>query len=220
MTAGSTIERVSVALCTHNGASFIEQQLRSILNQVPAPAEVVLSDDASVDDTVDIAERVARECDAGSGDRPTLKVLRNERPLGVTANFEQAVRACSGETIALSDQDDVWHEGRLGRLVAAFAEREGVLAVASDATLVDEDGVPLAHTLFSALVVTPRDLAAINGGDAFGRLMKRNVFTGATMAFRREVLDIALPFPDSWVHDEWLATIASAMGESRFLTTG
>ncbi len=213
MKPASTPADLSVAMCTHNGAPFIEAQLRSILSQVPAPAEVVLSDDASSDDTVAIAERVAAEFGAGAWGVTGLKVIRNEAPLGVTANFEQAVRACSGETIALSDQDDVWHEGRLERLVAVFADRPGLLAIASDATLVDGEGAPLSHTLFSALVVSRGDLAAINRGEAFARLMKRNVFTGATMAFRRKVLDVALPFPESWLHDEWLAAIAAAMGE-------
>ncbi|MEJ1230391.1 MAG: glycosyltransferase [Galbitalea sp.] len=44
---------VSVALCTYNSARFIEEQVESILNQTLLPAEVVVSDDGSTDDTLD-----------------------------------------------------------------------------------------------------------------------------------------------------------------------
>ncbi len=212
MGLGGSPANVSVALCTHNGATFLEQQLRSILSQDPAPAEVVLSDDASSDDTVAIAERVAAEYGADAGGRTTVKVLRNAVPLGVTSNFEQAIRACTGDVIALSDQDDVWHPGRLARLVAVLAERPEALAAASDATLIDADGDRLPHSLFEALEVTAEDLRCLNGDDAFLRLMRRNVVTGATMVLRRDLLDVALPFPASWVHDEWLATVAAGIG--------
>ncbi|MBC7760514.1 MAG: glycosyltransferase, partial [Candidatus Saccharibacteria bacterium] len=106
---------VSVALCTRNGAQFIEAQLRSILNQSVQPHEVILSDDASTDDTVAIARAVMND-DSG----PILTVIPNPIALGITANFEQAILACSGEFIALCDQDDVWHPHRLSRALQQF----------------------------------------------------------------------------------------------------
>ncbi|NYI42461.1 glycosyltransferase family 2 protein [Demequina lutea] len=205
--------RISVALCTHNGEAFIEQQLLSILSQDPAPWEVVVSDDASKDGTVAIVERAVADWNSSLPTPIELVMLRNATPLGVTANFEQAIAACGGDLIALSDQDDVWHPGRLARVLDILAERPTVRVVASDATLVDREGVRLGYSLFEALEVTERDLALVNGQQPFATLMRRNIITGATMVFRRDVLDVAMPFPSSWVHDEWIATMGAALGD-------
>jgi len=198
---------ISVALCTRNGAQFIEEQLHSIFRQVPPPIEIVLSDDASNDDTVVIARRVA-EGFFGT----TLRVVENSHPRGVVANFEQATLACTGDLIALSDQDDVWHEGRLLRLAQEFATKPELLLLASDAILIDADGAALGSRLLETLEVSPSELAGVQHGDAFAMLLRRNLMTGATMVFRRSLLKQAVPFPPSWVHDEWLASVAAATG--------
>lgn len=197
---------VSVALCTHNGERFIGEQVRSILRQTVPPQQLVLSDDASTDDTVAVVERHLAE-------HPEIElvVLRNSPALGVTANFEQAVRACTGELIALSDQDDIWLPDRLETMTAAFADPELSLLF-SDAQLVDGEGEPLAHTLFESIRLTRRELREVQSGNALRTLLRRNVVTGATVLFRRSLLDHALPFPASWVHDEWLAIIAAITG--------
>lgn len=169
------------------------------------PDELVLSDDDSSDDTVAIARRVV-------GSTLPLTVLVNRPALGITANFERAVAACSGDLIALSDQDDVWPVDRLATLVAQFETRPDLLLLHSDARLVDADGAPLGTTLFEALEVSDSERARIHAGAAFDALLRRNLVTGATAVFRRELLEHAQPFPSGWVHDEWLAIVASAVG--------
>lgn len=56
-------------------------------------------------------------------------------------------------------------------------------------------------------------MAGIKAGAGFAMLLRRNLFTGATIMIRRAVVDAAMPIPDSWIHDEWLACVASAMGD-------
>ncbi len=204
-----TALRVSVALCTRNGARYLGAQVESMCAQVPAPHEIVLSDDGSTDGGIDVVRDVLARHGAGA---PPLTVMENSPPLGVTRNFEQAVRACRGELVALCDQDDVWHPGRLARMAAAFEARPDLLLLHSDARLVDGDLVPLGMTLFEALEVQPAELAAIRAGRAFEVLQRRNLVTGATTVFRRSLLEVALPFPAEWVHDEWLAALAAATG--------
>jgi len=201
---------VSVALCTRNGARYLPEQVRSICAQEPPPREIVLSDDASTDDTLAVVRDTLAQC--GMADRIALRVFSNSPPLGVTRNFEQAVRACSHDLIALCDQDDVWHPGRLARMVAQFEARPDLLLLHTDARLVDGDLKPLGSTLFHALEVQPSELEAIAGGEAFGVLQRRNLVTGATTMFRRTLLEAALPFAPEWVHDEWLAAVAAATG--------
>ncbi len=201
---------ISVALCTRNGARYLPAQIRSICTQVPLPREIIVSDDGSTDDTLAVVRDTIALC--GVADRIALRVFSNMPPLGVTRNFEQAVRACSHALIVLCDQDDVWHPGRLARMAAQFEARPDLLLLHTDARLVDAELQPLGSTLFHALEVQPAELEAISRGDAFSVLLRRNLVTGATTMFRRTLLDAALPFAPEWVHDEWLAAIAAATG--------
>lgn len=194
---------------------YIEQQVSSILGQSVLPSQIVLSDDASADDTV---ARVRRAVSEFAGAAPELVVLENDPALGVVANFEQAVRACTGDIIVLCDQDDLWVTHRLATLLERFAAEPDLLLVHSDARLVRSDGSPLGYSLFEAISLTPSELAEIHAGDEFVTLLRRNVVTGATTAFRRSLLDAALPFPASWVHDEWLAMVAAIIGRTDVIT--
>ncbi|TXN28230.1 glycosyltransferase family 2 protein [Lacisediminihabitans profunda] len=201
---------VSVALCTRNGAEFVEAQLRSILDQDRPPDEIIVSDDASTDETLAIVDRVLGTQPPGRAIR--FVILRNAVALGVTANFESAIMSCGGEIIALSDQDDVWHPGRLERVLSEFEARPDVEFLFSDARLVDTEGRDLGLSLFDALEFAPSERERVHSGDAFGLLLKRNLATGATAAFRRALLTTAMPIPEPWLHDEWLAIVASAVG--------
>ncbi len=203
---------ISVALCTHNGAQYVGEQVRSICQQTRPPQEIVLSDDASQDDCVEVARRVVDECNARAGQPIALHVLRNTTALRVTKNFEQAVRACRGELIALSDQDDVWVPDRLARMAEQFERRPDLLLLHTDARLVDGALRDLGQSLFHALEVEPVELERIHGGRAFDVLLRRNLVTGAATVFRRSLLEAALPFPPEWLHDEWLGIIAAATG--------
>ncbi|WP_157005793.1 glycosyltransferase family 2 protein [Agromyces laixinhei] len=202
---------ISVALGTHNGAVFLTEQLESILAQSRPVDEIVISDDASTDGTLELAKRVIAARGAG-GPAPALVALSNPTALGVTANFERALRAASGDLVVLCDQDDIWHVDRIAIAVEHFLERPELDLVHADARLVDGDGAPLGSTLFETLYVSDAELAAERDGRAFEVLMRRNVVTGATTMLTARLVARAQPFPDSWVHDEWLAMIAAIGG--------
>jgi glycosyltransferase involved in cell wall biosynthesis len=211
MPAAPVDARVSVALCTYNGEAFLAEQLASIDRQTVLPGEVVISDDGSTDRTPDIVERFAATSTV------PVRFLRNATALGVTRNFESAIRATDGELIVLSDQDDVWRTDRIERALAAFDARPELQLVCSDARLVGADGASLGTGLFASLSIGPRERDRIRAGDAFGVLLRRNLVTGATVMLRREVVDAAAPFPAPWVHDEWLAIVAASRGPIELL---
>lgn len=202
--------RISVALCTHNGASYIEEQLASVLDQRLQPHEVVVSDDASTDETIGVIERMLSARSAA--DLPDVRILRNAKALGVTANFERALAATTGELIALCDQDDLWHPEKLERLARVFGARPDLLLVHSDARLTDAAGRPMGRTLFETLGVTTDERRRVHRGEAFDVLMRRNIVTGATAMVRRELVERSVPFPAAWVHDEWLAVVGASTG--------
>jgi glycosyltransferase involved in cell wall biosynthesis len=207
--------RISVVLGSYNSAGWITEQVTSILRQQPEPDELVLGDDGSTDDTVEIVERlVAKHRAAGGG---IELVVRRHQNLGTTANFADALAAARGDLIALSDHDDVWHAGKLAAMRQAFAADDDLLLAHSDARLIDGGGAPLGITLLDALEATRAERDGLERGDAFATLLRRNLVTGATVVIRRDLLDVAAPFADGWVHDEWLAIIAAATGGLRLL---
>ncbi|WP_348786836.1 glycosyltransferase family 2 protein [Leifsonia sp. NPDC080035] len=203
-------ERVSVALCTHNGQEHLAEQLRSVREQTRPVDEIVLSDDASTDRTRALLEEFRANAPAGT----RVIILHNEEPLGVTGNFEKAVRATTGDIVLLCDQDDVWAPGKVEALVGVLAEH-GALLVHTDARIVDGAGEPTGDTLFGTLGVGERELGAEERGDGEKVLLRRNIVTGATVALRRSLAEAAMPFPESWVHDEWLAMQAALLGGLR-----
>jgi len=205
---------VSVALCTYNGAAYLEEQLLSILGQSLRPDQIVVSDDGSTDQTLPVLERVVAAWRAEDATHVIeLVVLHNATALGVTANFEQALAACSGDLVALCDQDDVWWPERVERMVAEFTRRPSLQMVHADARLVDAAGAALGVTLLQTLGVSDADRAAVHAGHAIDAYLRRNIVTGATMMVRRELIEQSRPFPAAWVHDEWMAMVAAATGE-------
>ena len=227
---------VSVAMATHNGAAYIAEQIKSILAQTRPIEELIVSDDASSDGTVDIVRALFDRVDtsqvsssptlvrAEEFDQPqriddashpqysSLIVLRNDVALGVTANFEQALSHCRGDLIALSDQDDVWHRDRIARQVACFEANPDLLLLATNARSVDTTGRPLGYDHFTALEVSRFERKQFRAGTPLVALLRRNLVTGATMMIRRSLFEQARPFPPSWLHDEWLAMMGAVLG--------
>lgn len=199
-------ERVSAVLCTFNGAAFVGPQLASVLAQSRGIDEIVVSDDASADGCID---RVRALLKGFVGD---VQIQVNAATLGVTRNFERAMRLATGDICFLCDQDDVWRADKVQRMVAAFEREPGLVLLHSDARIIVTAGKPTGERLLRALRVGRRDLASYDSGQALRVLLRRNIVTGATVAFRRRLLEWALPVPDDYWHDEWLALIAAALG--------
>ncbi len=121
---------VSIALCTYNGEKFLPGQLDSLLAQDYAPIEIIAVDDCSNDNTWKILQEYVLKDDR-------LKLHQNKQNLGHTLNFERAIGLCSGDYIALADQDDLWEKNKISTLIAAIGD--GVM-VYHNADFIDEPG--------------------------------------------------------------------------------
>src|SRR5947209_2797042 len=188
--------RISVALCTYNGSKYLKEQLDSIASQSLLPDELVICDDGSLDATESIVRAFEKTA--------LFKVvfLRNEKNLGSTLNFEKAISCCSGDLIALCDQDDLWLPLKLEKLTAAIEADARIGGAFSDALLIDGSGRDLASTLWSQVQYIPDR----NSTDLDRKtLLRHNVVTGATMMFRSSLRPMLMPIPRQWVHDGWLA---------------
>jgi glycosyltransferase involved in cell wall biosynthesis len=208
---------ISVAMCTYNGAEYIVEQLESMAAQTLLPAEIVVSDDGSTDGTIALFKQTWERLAEHSSElrKVTLTVLVNKSSLGVTKNFEHAISNTTKPYIFLADQDDLWFPTRLEVEAAKLAGGAGF--VFGDAQLINSSGEPLGHSLFEALALKPSERSGIKT-DPVSVLIKRNIVTGATVAFSSTVFEKAAPFPEGWVHDEWLAMVAALAGEKFAVT--
>lgn len=131
---------VSVAMATYNGGRYLREQLDSILRQSAPPHEIIICDDGSSDDTVEVARRFAAEAPF------KVTVDAHGQRLGYNGNFYRAVSQCTGEIVALCDQDDVWMEHKLSAAVQPFADAS-VTTVTHRIRLVDDQLTPTGFVL-------------------------------------------------------------------------
>jgi glycosyltransferase involved in cell wall biosynthesis len=197
-------------LCTYNGERYLQQQLDSLLAQSRLPGKIVAVDDGSTDRSWEILRAFAEQA---RGRGITIDAQRNPNNLGYVRNFEMALQRAGTDIIFVCDQDDVWYPDKLAVIHERFTADPDLLMLHSDARLVDAHLGDLGCSLFEALELGPDELQRVHDGYGFDVLLRRCIVTGATMAFRSDLLASAVPFGDGWIHDEWLAIVASAIGK-------
>ena len=189
---------ISVCIATYNGERFIRQQIQSIVCQLNANDEVIVSDDGSTDATRDIIRSI--------GDR-RIRIIEGPERKSPTLNFEYALKAAKGDYIFLSDQDDVWKQNKVEVCMKWLQQYN---CVVSDAEVTDYNLNPLHPSLYSIMQVRP--------GRIYNTIWK-NGYTGCCMAFRRDVLNASLPFPKSIpMHDIWIGNVAAYKYNVKFIT--
>lgn len=199
---------VSVALCTYNGAAYLEPQLQSLARQSRLPDELVVCDDQSTDETARIVGNFAQQAPF------PVSLNINPQRLGVTGNFERAFALCQGKFIAPCDQDDLWLPEKLATLARLLEQDATCQASFCDVAIMPTQGGKLdAQTQWQKLGFNARRVAWFNQGHALEMLLRYNVVTGMAMMFRRDLLKLARPLPADFIHDEWLALLAAATGK-------
>lgn len=193
---------ISIALCTCNGERFLEEQLASLAGQYHLPTELVVCDDASDDSTCEILERFATSAPF------MVHMHRNTHRLGIGPNFEQAIRLCAGNVVALCDQDDVWMPEKLSIYAEQFAQ--GADWVCCNARLTDAALAFSTDTLWHVMRFSEDERDRAANGQFFEVLSKHYVVAGATIAFRAELRDQLIPIPPDWLYDAWLAIVLAA----------
>lgn len=200
--------KISVCMATYNGAAYVLTQLQSILAQLSPNDEIIVADDGSTDGTI---EKIRTLNDSRIVILPPSQVscmISGAAPLGPIYNVERALSCATGDVVFLADQDDVWLEGKVQKMVAAFSQASRValskpvhLAI-HDAFFLQQDsnGDFKRGSLLSSVRPFKKGVLA----NWF-----KNRYTGCCMAFTREVLLKALPFPKALpMHDQWLGLVA------------
>ncbi|MEA3165807.1 MAG: hypothetical protein QOJ26_673 [Thermoplasmata archaeon] len=186
---------VSVLVVAYNQGRFIEACLRSILAQDHPDFEVVVTDDASTDDTVAVARRLAKE-------HPNVRVLAAERNGGVTVNGNRGLRACRGRFVAALGGDDLAYPGKLSAQATLLRDHPDVAVVYHDMEVFHDDGSEPA-SLFSAFR-RPRE------GTAKDLVRNGNFIVGSSPMFRRSAMPAGLLPEEIPVVSDWYFNIAVA----------
>lgn len=190
---------ISVAMCTYNGSQYLRDQLSSIIRQVRPPDEIIICDDGSRDNTLDILASFAHNAPF------VVKIYCTETTLGTTKNFEKAISLCSGDVIVLSDQDDVWRTQKLSMIEKHFDLNLHDGGIFTNADVVDQYLQSLGFSIWEVVLFSKKEQGLVQDGKALDVLLKHLIVTGATLAFRSDLKKILMPFPMCWMHDAWIA---------------
>lgn len=206
-------KRLSVALCTYNGARYLREQLDSIASQTRLPEEMIVCDDQSGDGSAEIVEAFASEAPF------PVQLHVNKESLGAIRNFEKAIGLCNGDFIALSDQDDVWLPDKLETTLKMLCEAEAKhgpatpLLAHTDLQIVDTERRPVARSFYRH-----QGFRRLHR-DSLAELLLENYVTGCTVLMNRALKEAGLPIPQqALMQDWWLALVAAASGRVISLT--
>ncbi len=190
-------EKVSVAMATYNGEKYIKEQIETILNNLDDKDELVISDDGSSDMTIEIINKINDK---------RIKLLEGPRK-GLKKNFENAIKNTTGDVIFLSDQDDIWMENKVEKVLECFNNNNYIL-IQHDAVVVDENDKVIYESFAEHRKVKTGVI----------KNLIKNSYHGCCIAFRKELIKEILPIPDNvYLHDEWIGIVAELNGKTYFL---
>lgn len=191
--------RVSVAMATYNGERFIRKQINSILENLNDNDELIISDDGSLDQTKKIIEEYCMK------DR-RIQLIDGPRK-GIKQNFANAITHCNGKYIFLSDQDDIWDNKKVAKVMATF-KKTNAMVIVHDNIIVDEMENEIEESFYKLRKSRPGILKNI----------WKNSYIGCCMAFDSKMTGVILPIPDNIeMHDQWIGIQCEKKGKSIFL---
>ena len=124
---------ISVAMATYNSQKYIIRQLESIKQQTKQVDEVIIQDDNSTDNTIDLIKDFINKYNLSN-----WKIEKNTTNIGYILTFKKAINRCIGDIIILSDHDDVWLENKVEIIENEFKKNENILVLATSFVEIDE----------------------------------------------------------------------------------
>lgn len=190
---------VSIALCTYNGERFLAEQLDSIINQTYKNIEIIVVDDCSSDGTLNILQSYSERY-------PNFKIHQNDMNLGYIKNFEKAINLCSGDFIALSDQDDIWLSHKIALQIKEIGNH---ILIYHDSIFIDSAGNFISKRI--------SDVRRLYKGEDSRYFLFENCVSGHSILFNRKLISYLDKFPNNVFHDWWLTYCATNLGSITFI---
>lgn len=183
---------ISIAMTTYNGEEYILEQLESFIIQTKQPDELIIADDCSTDNTINILKDFQKNAPFN------VKIHINETNLGYTQNFNKVLQLCRGDLVFLSDQDDVWFSNKIEYMVSLSKKFPNKMVFMCD-------------TEFTDAKLKPMNITKQFQIRSLGSNMSRFV-TGCCIAVKRNFLNQILPIPKEFKgHDNWIVNIADKL---------
>lgn len=204
---------VTILLATLNGEKYLKAQLESIAAQTYENWQLVVGDDGSTDQTLEILKEFQKE-------HPNQVIIyENNPPFGsAKGNFINLLRNSYGPHFMFCDQDDVWKRDKIyltlqkmEALETRYGDKVPIL-VHSDLSVVDENLEMVAESFFQYANLPKRVM--------LNRLVVQNSVTGCTVMINRCLQQFflqQLPIPKIIMHDYWAALIAKVFGKIGFV---
>lgn len=196
---------LSVALCTYNGERYIEEQLQSILDQTLPVDEILVCDDGSIDDTIPILTALKEKYS------DLINIVVNKTQKGARENFLSAIKLCHGDFIFLCDQDDLWLPHKVETICNYFCKHPSIETVFTNAYLINEEGATIGTgvTLWDYFF-DRTSRKRCDKGMMVEEFCTGSHATGATMAFRKRLIERFSPLHNDIWHDEMIAMTSVA----------
>lgn len=200
--------KISVAIATYNGERYIKAQLESILNQDMPVDEVIICDDRSTDNTLDVVEEFIKENGLAN-----WKVYKNPKNLGFSRNFFNAISKTTGDIIFLADQDDVWLPNKVSVMCGIMSQNPGILALSSRYSLIDSSGRDIQNSgIINVEIKDDGAKVPVSVGSLIGCSYIRGCATCFRASLKSSLIDINLD--DLLAHDWLINILASLKGEN------
>ena len=116
--------RISIAMTTYNGADYLLEQLESLRTQSLMADEVIIVDDCSTDNTVDLLNMYIQKYHLDN-----WILIKNSSNIGWRKNFRKALQKTTGDVVFLCDQDDIWNKDKISLMVKEFHKSPSIRTI-------------------------------------------------------------------------------------------
>lgn len=197
-------ETIDILLATYNGEKYIREQIDSILNQTYQDIRLIISDDCSKDNTIQILKEYEKKDNR-------VKVYFQKNNLGYVKNFEFLLKQVESEYYMLSDQDDIWLEEKVEKSLQ-FLKQNNADLVFGDLEVVDQNLNTIYKSFGDYMLLNDKIKKCI---DSYKVNYLYNSVTGCTILSKKKFIDIILPIPKESkyvAHDHWMGLMVSIHG--------
>ncbi|MEA1916539.1 MAG: glycosyltransferase family 2 protein [Campylobacterota bacterium] len=191
---------VTVVLATYNGEKYLNEQLESLVKQTYKNLEIIVQDDCSSDNTMEVLESYKSSLN--------MQLSQNSKNLGYIKNFETLLKKASGEYICICDQDDIWEHNKIEILLENIGNNS---LIYSNSELIDENGNSLNKRLSQKL-----KNSFISSKSPLNFLYD-NCVSAHSMMFKKDILKYALEFPKVIYFDNWIACVAASLDGVKYV---
>ena len=194
--------RISIAMTTYNGADYLLEQLESLRTQSLMADEVIIVDDCSTDNTVELLNMYIQKYHLDN-----WVLIKNSSNIGWRKNFRKALQETTGDVVFLCDQDDIWNKDKISLMVKEFNKSPSIELLASNYEILDfgrNDKIKI------------KDVELDNGAVVPFSLKNKSISVmrpGCTFAVKRELIVLLEKYDiDRFGHDNILWNLAMIRG--------